>query len=330
MVSRRLLWVSVPALASLCAPAMADPAPQQKELARDLMQKGYSARAAHDPRTALLSFKGADDIMHVPTTGFEVARSQVDVGLLVEAHETLLGVLRAPERPGEPQAFGDARRYAQILDTQLLPRLPQLRIGLSGAAAASVAVDGAALPEGALLVPYKVDPGHHVVTATAEAAEGRAEIDVAEGETRDVNVMMVAKVAAPPPPPVAPVALSPPPTSRRHGFGPIAWAGLGLAAAGVVVGTATGILALTDKSSLASQCNGARCPPSTYGSLSSADTLATTSTVAFVAAGVGAAIGVTGWFIGRRREPAVAPAGASGLHLTPYVGLGSLGATGTF
>lgn len=334
--SSRLAWLVLAGTALVAKPAAADPSAQQKELARNLMQKGYAARGTHDFKVALESFKGADDIMHVPTTGFEVARSQADLGLLVEAHETLVEVMRLPEKPGEPPAFHDARGYAKVLDQQLVPRIPQLRISVSGASSAVVSVDGTDLPEGALLVPYKVDPGHHVVAARAGASTGRTETDVAEGQSKDVWVNLQAAptevAAAPPPPTASPAPESAEPVSLAHrGFGPLAWAGFGVAAVGLGVGAVTGVMTLNDKSSITSQCNGKLCPPTTYDKIDSANTLATISTVGFVVGAAGAALGLAAWFFGWGTEAASsAPASGSAVRIVPHIGFGIAGMSGSF
>ena len=338
---RWLFWLVVCATAASSTLALADPTPQQKELARDLMQKGYAARNAHDFKLALQSFQSADEIMHVPTTAFEVARSQTDLGLLIEAHETLLSVIRMPEKPGEPQAFRDARGYAKVLDEQVVPRIAQIRISVQGAApghAPTVTVDGTKLPDGALLVPYKVDPGHHVVEAKSDTADGRAETDVAERETKEVGVVLAASPsAAVTPPQTASAAPSQPAASsapevappRRGGLRPLVWTGFGLAIVGMAAGTVTGIVVLHDRGTIASQCNGTRCPPSTYDELSTAGTLATVSTVSFIVAGVGAGVGLTAWLFGRGGDSASQPP-SSGVRVRPYVWLGSAGVSGTF
>jgi hypothetical protein len=339
------------ALALVSASALAQPTAQQKELARDLMQKGHDARNAHDLKVALESFKGADAIMHVPTTGFEVARSQVDLGMLVEAHETLLAVMRSPERPDEPPAFRDARGYAKVLDDELVPRIPVLRIQIQGARAPegqagpapAVAVDGVTLPQGALLVPYKVDPGHHVVTAKTDAAAGKEETDVAERQSKDVTVTLAPIPVAATPAAVPTADEAGVPTGEVEarapsggGLGAVTWAGLGVAAAGVVAGTVTGIMTLSDKGSIASQCNGNRCPPSTYDSLSTANTLATTSTVAFAVAGGGAVVAVVSWLLragdAAPTQPAAGAARSNDAHVaaTPALGVGYVGLTGVF
>lgn len=326
MASRRIAAILALALFALPAVALADPTPQEKELARGLMQKGRDARQAHDNKLALESFKAADDIMHVPTTGFELARSQADLGQLVEAHETLLRVMRIPERPDDSQGFKDARGYAKVLDDELLQRIPQIKIAIEGGNVTSVTVDGVALPAGAGLVPYRVNPGHHLIVAKGAAAEGRGEIDVAERETKSITVKLVA-TAAPPEPPLEPNPKPPPVaidvTPKTPAPRTLTWIGFGVAGAGVLAGSITGIMSMSKKSDLESACNGTRCPPSANDTLSSANTLATISTVSFIVAGVGAGVGVVSLFLAKPPPPNAA-------RVEPWIGAGAAGVRGSF
>jgi hypothetical protein len=104
------------------------------------------------------------------------------------------------------------------------------------------------------------------------------------------------------------------------------WAGFGLAGAGVVVGSVTGALALGKGSTVRGQCEGLRCPTSIDGDLQSGRTLATVSTVSFIATGVGAVGGVVALLVAPRRESAA----LTGVAVTPWVGLGSAGVRGSF
>src|ERR1700683_2568222 len=92
--------------------AHAEPTASEKETARTMMDEGHARRDAGDHKAALAQFLGADAIMHVPTTGVEVGREQIALGLLVEARDTLERIMRTPAVPGEPEAFGLARRTA--------------------------------------------------------------------------------------------------------------------------------------------------------------------------------------------------------------------------
>jgi len=98
-----------------------------------MMDAGHARREANDHERALAQFQGADAIMHVPTTGLEVAREQAALGLLNEARDTVRRVLR----------------------------IPALRIGVGGTmpdVPIHVTVDGTDIPVPALIAPFKVNP----------------------------------------------------------------------------------------------------------------------------------------------------------------------------
>ncbi len=89
--------------------------------------------ASGDVKGALKSFQAADTIMRVPTTGFELAKTQA-AGLLVEARDTALRVTRMPVQPGEAAPFAEARSNSQQLSDELAERIPTLKIKVTGAA----------------------------------------------------------------------------------------------------------------------------------------------------------------------------------------------------
>lgn len=336
--------VTLATLVLLClpGPAHAEPSAEQKQLARELMQKGHERRDAGDLKGALDAFQGADQIMRVPTTGFEVARSQAALGQLVEARETLLRLLRIPAQADDPQVFRDARSWATALDDDLTRRIPSIGIHLEGAPSSSqpsVSVDGVAVPAAALAVPFELDPGHHVIVASVGTARAEAAVDVAERDRRDVTLHLAANAgaaAAPPAPPGAtampsaaptPTAESPAPPAPSRGIPVLTWIGFGVAGVGVAVGSVTGLMSISDKNAAQNQCYGNRCPPSTYGTLDSASTMATVSTVSFVVAGAGAALGVFSFLL---RGDDTQPPATGSVSVSPYVGVGALGARGTF
>ncbi|HEX4448937.1 MAG TPA: hypothetical protein VH044_19485, partial [Polyangiaceae bacterium] len=89
--------------ALLAAPsAGAQPSAADRETARSMMQEGRDLREKGDLKGALQRFKAADDIMHVPTTSLEVARTQVSLGLLVEALDTIANIHKVPPAADEP------------------------------------------------------------------------------------------------------------------------------------------------------------------------------------------------------------------------------------
>ena len=88
-------------------------------MARAMMADGRDLRERRDLKAALKSFQSADSIMRVPTTALEVARTQVALGQLVEARDTLHKLASLPESPSDPIPFRDARTEAERLDGEL-------------------------------------------------------------------------------------------------------------------------------------------------------------------------------------------------------------------
>jgi hypothetical protein len=160
-----------------------------------------------------------------------------------------------------------------------------------------------------------------VIVATTSAGGARGGVDVAPGETKAIALAFVPRAAPPPPPTViAPAPRSALPRVMEIG-------GIGLAGAGVLVGSIAGGLSLSSTSAAKRGCTDDRCPPSTWSDIDSAHTTATVATVGFAAAGVGAVVAVVGFFLDRD-PPRAAP--ATGAGWTPWFGAGSAGVRGTF
>ena len=262
--------------------------------------------------------------MQVPTTGLEVARTEIAMGKLIEAHDKLLAVARTTPVPGEPRPFADARAMAETLGNDTEARIPTLKITLIGLAASQtprVAVDGAEIPPAALAAPRAINPGHHVVTANADGPPRTQEMDIAERETKEVTL----DLSAPPPPPSEPDG-----SPRNH---TLSFIGFGVGAAGIIAGSVTGLLAISSFNSAKSKgCVGNRCPPASDGDLDNASTMATASDIAFIIGGVGVAVGVVGLFVGNRgSSDANVPSGSTAAFtVSPWLGAGSAGLHGTF
>jgi hypothetical protein len=319
-------------LALLLALALASPSAfaqsaADRETARTLMDQGNDLRDHGDLKGALARFSAANQIMRVPTTALEVARTQVALGLLVEARDTLAQIMSSVPAPREPAQFHDARVQAQTLDASLESRVPTVTVTVSGAAegaTVTLAVDGVAVPAAVIGLPRRLDPGHHVMVATTNTAEGRAELDVAEGEKKDVAITLatIAKPVAPVAPPIeTPTPIVP--ESHRSYVLPIVLFGVGGAA--LIAGGVTGGVMLGQQSSLNTNCPNHVCPSSQYGALDSANALATTSTVLFIAGGVSVAAGVIALLVGKPSAPP-----SSQAFVTPWIGFGSAGIRGAF
>jgi hypothetical protein len=258
------------------------------------MADGREKRDKNDLAGALEAFKQADAIMHVPTTGYEVAKTQQALGKLLEARATVDAIAKLPASPNDPAPFAEARSKAEALGKELDAKLGHVRIK-SATPGASVKLDDA---PAAVDTPMTVLPGKHVVGD----GESRVDVSVAPGETKDVTVgaaKLPAPVVTSEPPP------SPPPPSKST-IPMLSLIGFGVGAAGLVVGSITGVMAISAESDLAKECGDAKkCKPAQQDDLDSAKTKATISTVGFIVAGVGIAVGVVGFFVQPKTEAKV-------------------------
>ncbi|HEX3343815.1 MAG TPA: hypothetical protein VHS09_04545, partial [Polyangiaceae bacterium] len=179
--------------------ASAEPSAADRETARGLMTEGRADRDKGDLKGALKAFVGADAIMHVPTTGLEVAKAQAALGLLVEARETAIRVTRMPDRPNDPAPFKQAKDAASAMNDDLGARIPSLTVTVKNVpdgATAEVTIDDAAIPAEGIGQPRKLNPGHHVVVAKAGTVDAKQEIDLAEKDQKQLAVELPAGGAA--------------------------------------------------------------------------------------------------------------------------------------
>lgn len=331
-VGPRLLALTLLAvLATTTSPARAEPSLSDRETARSLMDDGDAKRDKGDVKAALKSYEAADAIMHVPTTGLEVARTQAQLGLLLEARETLGRVLRTPPRPGEPAPFTAARRTAESLSSELGGRIPSVTLVVTGGEPGRTSIvlfDGEVVPPAAVQAPRKVNPGHHVVIARSGALEKRQEIDVAERDAKTVSLDLRPVMAAP-----KATTEEPKPSPSEGSALPkvLVYGGFGIGAVGIGIGTVTGLMSISKTSDVKKDCVNDVCPPARQGDLDSAKSLGTVSTIAFLAGGVGVGVGIIGLVL-QAKQPAAEPtAGTSSkLKIRPNIGPTWAGLSGSF
>lgn len=326
------------------SPAWADPSLSDRETARSLMDDGDAKRDKNDFKGALKSYEAADAIMHVPTTGLEVARMQDKLGLLLEARETLGRVLRTPPKPSDPPAFTTARKQVEQYNAEIGTRIPSVTVQVAnGEPGQPVAVifDGETIPPAAAQAPRKVNPGKHTVQARSGALDKTEEITVAEKESKTVTIDLkpaaVATTAEP---------LPAEPSNARSPLPKILiFGGFGLGAVGLAVGTITGLSSISKVDEVKKDCVGDVCPPSRQEDIDSARSLGTISTIAFIAGGVGIGAGIVGLVLQSKQnsEAAAAPAASrtrvfprdhaparTAFTFQPDIGPTWLGAHGTF
>jgi hypothetical protein len=301
------LFAAFAALLSYAPDAAAEPTASEKETARGHMSDGRDLRDQNDLTGALKRFQAADAIMQVPTTGLEVARTQVFMNLLIEARQTLHRVLQIPVQPGDPLPYREARLEAERLDQDLEARVGALRFDVrttGSAEAPTIFVDGIQMREGAAALPLKVNPGPHQIVVKGASKELTQQVDALERQIVTVTIDLEQKAELP----SDKVTID----GEVNGVSPwrtVSYVGFGVGVIGVGVGTVTGLLAISNKMSAKSSCVDDRCPPEAWSDLDRMNTYATVSTTSFVvgALGLTAAIGglvLSGRDAGRGRSTA--------------------------
>jgi hypothetical protein len=217
--------------------AAADPSEAARAQARAQYQAGLEAARGGRWDEARAAFQSAYDLRPDPLTLMNLAGAQARTGHLVAAANNYRAFLS--EATAEP-----ALKYVEAAERALAhvrARVPRLRLGVEGLAPGDeMALDGRPLEAAALGAPIAVDPGRHELAVRRGGAEvARAAVTVAEAETRDLTVRVVApaeRVRAPAAAAAAPAeSRSAPPAVPRSALrSPWLWAGVGAAvAAGV-------------------------------------------------------------------------------------------------
>lgn len=315
-----------------------EPSPADKETARNLYRRGHERFRSGDYHGALEAFQAADKIMDVPTTGLEVGRTQAQLLLLLEARDRLLQVSRYPQEPDEPEAYTKAREEAKVLAQEIAARIPAVRIEVRGPAGPMnerpdlvIKVDGQPLRRELYSLPRSLNPGRHVFDAIAPGfAPQRATESIAEGEQRVIQLVLVPRLAGDQPGPKPDGGNGSEPAGEE-GISPLAWVGLGLGGAALVLGAATGIVTLSRAAALDEECPGKQCSAEQEEELESAKTLGHVSTASFVVGGVGVTAGLIVLLITiGDDDTASSPPAPGGVSAQPLIGPGFIGLRGRF
>lgn len=323
-------------IAVLLAPsrAAAEASASDIESARQLYNQAMDLRARGDQRGALEKFKAAHALGNTPITGLELCKAHASVAEPLEARQACLSVGRIQPTSNETQRSRDARAEAARLAEQQRARLATIRIVLSGVpagAAASVFVDGAPVPPVALAEPRVLNPGRHDLSArVGTGPESKTAFDAAEGETKEITLVVEPPPAAPVPAtaPLPVPAGSMPPEEPSRRTSPLLVAGLVVAGIGVGIGSATGLVAMKAKSDLDLRCPGGACGKNDHNTLDDARALADVSTASFVIGGLG--LGLAAYGLLFPPSPAPRRSAAYGFSASPAIGPTSAGVHGTF
>jgi hypothetical protein len=244
---------------------------------------GNERFAGGDYQGALDAYAGADALMRVPTTSYRLARTLAALGRLTEAREAALRARRFPHEDNEPPAYEEARRDAERLAVELRDRIPSLTIEVAGVkpeVQVTVAVDGVAVPAKAQRLPRRLDPGTHMVRASARGyATVEKRITLRERQHLRSKLALTASGVEPDEP-----------AFELH---PVGWVGFGFGIVGIAVGSVTGVISLNAAADAKTQCDAeGLCDPAAADDLDRAALFAPISNAFFIIGGAGLAVGV--------------------------------------
>lgn len=234
-------------------------------------------------------------------------------------------------------------KVARQSAAELEPSLAYVTIRSSGAIPISISIDGLAMGAALVGTPIPLDPGSHVVVASADGRKPLSQtLIITAGErAQTVTVPMLEVASAGPvaiaPAPAANPTPSPPTASGAHrghvglGYGLIAGG-----SAAIVAGSVFGAVALSNKSAAGDQCSATNCKQQGLSDISSMRTFEALSTITIgaglLAAGAGVYFVLKGGSSTDATHEAVPSAPAPAAHLEPWVGprLGGVSLSGSF
>jgi len=218
--------------------------------ARKNYAEGEARFAAGDYDAAYRAYKAANDTMAAPQTLYKMALcldKQSRPVEAVSAYETFLA-----SNPPSSMEARVSEAQGRITDLKKRMLAPVVKVA-SEPPGAAVSVDGIA-QMGSTPLDVTLAPGHHKIRVTSPGFAGvDREIDVESGATRTVDVMLSKETPAATPAPLPPKEEAPAPKpaeapAAEQRSNTVAYALIGIAGVGAVVGTVFGIKALGDKS----------------------------------------------------------------------------------
>jgi len=300
-------------------------AESDKEAVRTLSNQAVEDFERSRFEEARSKFLSAYEIAKVPRLAVWAARADTKLGHWVAAYELYREAASLqPSDLWKGEAQQQAQKDAQHELNDLVPRIPRLTIVLEGAQPVSVAVsvDDVLVPGALMGVERMIDPGKHsivgkrgadVVTESVQVAaleKKRVVLKFAnvpgaavaantsvntQNSSKDAPSNGISVVAAQAHPTTNNASSSGVPRSTHSGPQQTAgWVSLGVGAAGLALGTVTGIYLAAKDGSLESQCGSHNtCDASLQSEINTFNTMRTLSSLGFIVGGIGAATGVT-------------------------------------
>jgi hypothetical protein len=297
--------LAVFAYLALAANADAQPSKEARAASLQLFDEARKLAQAGKYAEACPKFEEAEKIDPGMGTEFNLADCYEHQGRFASAWVEFREVVAKAIAAGQPDREREAKRRAAAIE----PKIARVRIAVPPDAPGDLEVkrDGTAISRALWGTGIPVDPGKHVISASAsgkETWEGTITVD-APGTTQAIEVPPLkdkpASAATPSAVPVTPATVEPIPTSTppaeppsRPWQTPLGIACVGVGVAGVAVGAVMAFQAKSknDQSKADNHCAGNQCDSTGTGLRNDARTFGNVATVGFIAGGALAAVGV--------------------------------------
>jgi hypothetical protein len=314
VASRTAVCALIVALPLLARPALAQDA--DKATAQTLFDTARRDMDTGRFSAACPEFASSYKLDPAPGTLLNLAVCYEKNGQTASAWATFRDAATEAGRAGETARVQMAREHAQALE----PVLARVTVVVAAAAridGLTVRRDGTAVPREAWGRGMPVDPGRHVVEATAPGKRPwSATIDVAAAQQSSVQVVLADAASGEPPGPGGPSSALPPeqaPAPRSSTQRTLAYVAGGVGVAGLAVGTVFGLFAMSGWSSAKTAC-GSGCADGSSARTQGqqATSFGNVSTIGFVAGGVALAAGALLYFTSPKVQvtPTLAPSTA--------------------
>lgn len=273
--------------------------------AEALFREGRAAAEKKNYELACQKFHESHRLDPAPGTVLNIADCEEKLGHVATAWTLYQEVMQ--KFPARDERY----TIAQERVTALEPRIPKLAIRLaSGAPAESVVRrDGVELKSASLDTPLPVDPGKHEIVVEAPGrAKSSVTLEIAEGETKRVTV--------------SPGAVSSQSDKRgvkastSSGGKTAGYVLGGIGIVGIGIGTVTGLMVLSKKSTVDDNCNAQKvCNQTGKDAADSGKTLGTISGASFILGAVALGAGAYLVLSSKEKEPTEVGIGPGQLFL---------------
>lgn len=302
------------------------PSPEELKAAREMFQDAYKDEQEKRFAEALEKFQRVATVKESASVRYRIGSVLEQLGRLREARDAFraLAASKPSLSAAEQEIADNAAERARLIDRKV-PRLV-LRLQADAPPDTRVSIDGAPVPASTAPRRIELDPGDHLIQATAPGAQpAEHKVTLAEGSEVEFTMALGAKsVGVAPPPPVAP---SPSPRSNTLAYVALGAGGVLLVSGVVLLGLREG-----DISDIKSACgeNG-NCPSSMKDDLQSKHDQAQLFGPLGIGLGVaGLAVAGTGAYLLLRPSKAEAPAASIRLAPRAVAGGALVGASGAF